>query len=281
MDLQQQLEQYVKKVKDRYESCRGNEAATKAALIAPLFGLLGYDITDPREWRPEYKADWGKGRSKDAVDWAFFVNDSRDSRDSHPAFLVEAKAVGQNIADYDEQLGEYFGQEQPGVVLGILTTGVQWRFFTDLDCQHVMDKESFLEWDVLKGPPPYDFLTILQRAKFNPDLIKTFANGKHRQTLLVVELSAILTPSPAFVKLALENLEDRNLTDKVVEEWRPILVNAIQEWAQQQRLDSSVESPMRRTSDSSPVGRSPGCRIFGKYATGTTLPFPFSVSDTL
>ena len=52
--------------------------------------------------------------------------------------------------------------------LGILTTGVQWRFFTDLDNENLMDNEPFLEWDVLNGPTPYEFLTILQRESSTP-----------------------------------------------------------------------------------------------------------------
>ena len=123
-NMKEQLEKYVIDVKDRYELCRGDEARTKAALIAPLFTILGYDVTNPRECQPEYKADFGKVRSKQPVDWAFSVNGSL-------AFLVEAKSVGKKIDRYDEQLGDYYAKEHGTVKLGILTTGTQWRFFTD------------------------------------------------------------------------------------------------------------------------------------------------------
>jgi len=172
------------------------------------------------------------------VDWAFSVNGSL-------AFLVEAKAVGKKIDRYDEQLGDYYAKEHGGVKLGILTTGVKWRFCTDLDKENVMDNEPFLEWEVLKGAIPYDFLTILQRDKFNPDLIKTFAKGKRRQSVLVKELTRLLEPSDEFVKLAIQNkemlFEDRNLTATVIQEWKPILASAIHEWAQQQRLTAVLE----------------------------------------
>ena len=141
--MKEQVEQYVKNVKERFEPCRDNEAATKAALIAPLFGILGYDMADPDECKPEYKADFGERRSIKPVDWAFCVNGSL-------AFLVEAKAVTKSIGNYDEQLGDYFAKGQPFVKLGVLTSGVQWRFFTDLDCEHVMDKEPFLKWALSK-----------------------------------------------------------------------------------------------------------------------------------
>ena len=61
--MKEQIEQYVRNVKERYESCRDNEAATKAALIAPLLDVLGYDMADPNECKPEYKVDFGERRS--------------------------------------------------------------------------------------------------------------------------------------------------------------------------------------------------------------------------
>jgi len=47
----------------------------------------------------------------------------------------------------------------------------------------------------------------------------------------VNELTKLLEPSSDFVKLAIKEIETRALHPNVVEEWRPILLNAIQEWA--------------------------------------------------
>ena len=58
-NLKEQVEQYVKRVTEFFGSCWDNEAATKACLIMPLFKILGFDETDPRECQPEYKADFG------------------------------------------------------------------------------------------------------------------------------------------------------------------------------------------------------------------------------
>ena len=110
---------YVKRVKSLYEKVKGigNEQATKSSLIGPLFALLGYDLADPEECVPEFKADFGKERSVKPVDWAFYQN-------GRPIFLVEAKDAAKKIGGYDEQLGDYFAKV-PDVKLGILTNGVQ------------------------------------------------------------------------------------------------------------------------------------------------------------
>jgi hypothetical protein len=56
----------------------------------------------------------------------------------------------------------------------------------------------------------------------------------------VEELNRLLEPSDEFVRLAIQNkerlLETRNLNAKVIQEWKPILVSAIHEWVQQQKL---------------------------------------------
>jgi hypothetical protein len=256
--MKEQLEQYVKRVKERQELCLGNEQATKASLIAPLFALLGYDLFDPRECKPEYRADFGKGeKAATPVDWAFLIDDAF-------AFFVEAKEVGAKLKNYAEQLGMYFAKGQPHVKLGIYTNGLQWRFYTDLDTEHIMDKEPFLTWDVLGDSLiPLNFLTLLQKSRFKQHLIRTFAEGIRRRSLLVDGLTRLLEePSPEFVKLAVQNIETRHLTPRVIAEWKPILANAIQDWAKRYTLAMDLEGTSggsrRRSDDESGGGTSGG-----------------------
>jgi hypothetical protein len=49
--MKEQLEQYVKRVKERHVDGRGNEQATKQSLTVPLFEILGYDTPLTRTWR--------------------------------------------------------------------------------------------------------------------------------------------------------------------------------------------------------------------------------------
>jgi hypothetical protein len=227
---------YVKRVRDLAEHVRGNEQATKQSLIGPLFTILGYDLTDPRECIPEFRADFGKDRSTKPIDWAFFEG-------GRPIFFVEAKEVGKKLAGYDEQLADYFAKA-PEAKLGVLTNGVQWRFFTDIVHPNVMDKEPFVKWDVIGDEePPFDFLTLLQKSQYNPQLIRTFAERKRAQNLLVAELNRLLEPSSEFVRLAVANIETRTLRDSVVESWKPVLANAIEEWAKQRMLSIVLNSP--------------------------------------
>lgn len=245
--MKTELEAFVQRVRDLSEHCAGNEQATKQSLIGPLFTLLGYDLTDPRECRPEYRADFGKERSVKPVDWAFL-------RDGKPSFFVEAKEVGRKLAGFDEQLADYFAKS-PEVKLGILTNGQHWRFFTDLENANVMDREPFVRWDVLNEEPPYDFLTLLQKSRYNPELVRTFATRRRNQNLLVGELARLLEPSPEFTKLAVANLETRSLTQNVVDSWRPVVAGALQEWVRQRMLSNVLASQPVQEAPSAPSPR--------------------------
>jgi hypothetical protein len=246
---------YVKKVKAIHEKVKGigNEQATKSSLIGPLFTLLGYDLADPEECVPEFKADFGKERSVKPVDWAFYQN-------GRPIFLVEAKDAGKKLGGYDEQLGDYFAKV-PDVKLGILTNGVMWRFFTDIINANVMDKEPFVKWDVLNDEqPPYDFLTLLQKSQFKTELVRTFARRQHEHNLLVNELDRLLEPAAEFTRLAIANIETRNLTASVVESWKPVVASAVVEWAKQRRLASVLThspSQVETNTPSEPEGERP------------------------
>ena len=70
---------YVKRVRELADHVRGNEQATKQSFIGPLFTILGYDLTDPRECVPEYRADFGQDRSVKPIDWEFMQGGVRSS----------------------------------------------------------------------------------------------------------------------------------------------------------------------------------------------------------
>lgn len=235
MDLKDRIAEYVKRVRELHDHVRGNEQATKMSLIVPLFKALDYDFFDPRECKPEYKVDFGRDRSVKPIDWAVFIN-------GKISFVVEAKEVGKQLKGYSEQLGDYFAKE-PLVNLGILTNGVTWRFYTDTTHANIMDKEPFLVWNVLEeDSPPLEFLTVLQKNEFNPQLVKTFAKRTVDQNLLIQQLDRLFEPSNEVIRLAIQNIESRKLTENVLNEWRPILKNAISTWIRERMLDMVITS---------------------------------------
>ena len=236
--MKETLAAYIKRVRELVDHVRDSEQATKHSLIGPLFTLLGYDMTDPRQVMPEFKCDFGKERSRLPIDWAFM-------RDGKPMFFVEAKAAGKKLTGYDEQLADYFAKA-PEAKMGILTNGVTWRFFTDLSSANIMDKEPFVKWDVLNDEhPPIEFLTVLQRESYNASLLATYAQRTRQQNLLVAELTRLLEPSSEFTKMAIQNLETRNLKESVIESWKPVVASALNEWSRQRALSTVLSAATR------------------------------------
>ena len=114
------------------------EEATKMSMIIPFFQLLGYDVFNPLEFCPEYTADVGIKKGE-KVDYAIIIN-------GDPAILIECKSCTETLDKHSSQLFRYFGTTT--AKFGILTNGVVYRFYTDLDESNKMDLTPFLEIDM-------------------------------------------------------------------------------------------------------------------------------------
>jgi len=82
------------------------EEAVKQALILPFLSLLGFDIYNPAELIPEYKAGWAKATEK--IDYCLCIH-------GKPVLFVEAKGPNEVLVNYDPQLAKYFNSHKKGV----------------------------------------------------------------------------------------------------------------------------------------------------------------------
>ena len=140
MTLKTDIQELAKAVPD-FRDVLTSEQATKQALVVPFIKALGYNVYDPREVVPEYVADLGTKRGE-KVDYAIM-------KDSVPVILIECKSITDKLngSTVKSQLFRYFVATSK-VRLGLLTNGVKYQFFSDLDNQNVMDLTPFLEVDL-------------------------------------------------------------------------------------------------------------------------------------
>jgi hypothetical protein len=116
------------------------EEATKNALVMPFIAALGYDVFDPDEVIPEFTADVGIKKGE-KVDYAL-------RRDGEIVMLVEAKKSRAELhVSHSSQLFRYFTVTKSRIA--VLTNGVVYRFFSDLEELNKMDEKPFLELDLL------------------------------------------------------------------------------------------------------------------------------------
>lgn len=133
-DVIKQFSERILSLKDTITT----EESTKMSLVVPLFQLLGYDVFNPNEFCPEYIADVGIKKGE-KVDYAILEN-------GQPNILVECKSCSEQLDKHSSQLFRYFGTSP--AKFGILTNGIIYRFYTDLEESNKMDLVPFLEIDM-------------------------------------------------------------------------------------------------------------------------------------
>ena len=137
------LEDDLRAISGRIPDLRGRistEEATKQSLVLPFLQALGYNVFDPTEIMPEFTADVGI-KQGEKVDYAVIC-------EGEPVILMECKKVSDSLASDHRvsQLYRYFGATH--VRIGVLTNGIVYRFFSDLESPNVMDTSPFLEVDL-------------------------------------------------------------------------------------------------------------------------------------
>lgn len=132
MELKTKLEHLSKKF-DTLKNDIKTEEATKNAFVMPFINALGYDIFNPKEVIPEYVADVGLKKGE-KVDYAILINDQ-------VSMIFECKHWKENLNDHTSQLHRYFGVSK--TKFGVLTNGYEYRFYTDLVSENIMDDTPF------------------------------------------------------------------------------------------------------------------------------------------
>ena len=139
MDLKDNIEELSKKI-EKYKDRVTNEEMTKTVFVLPFFDMLGYDTRNPFEFYAEFTADIADAKGE-KVDYAILIDDV-------PRILVECKDCNNTLENCDKQLTRYFNVTPAKI--GVLTNGIVYKFYTDLEKPNMMDEKPFLEINLLK-----------------------------------------------------------------------------------------------------------------------------------
>ncbi len=145
------------------------EQAAKTSLVLPFIQNLGYDIFDPLEVVPEFTADVGT-KQGEKVDYAIIL-------DRKPAIVFECKKVSDPLdPSRVSQLIRYFNNTDS--IVGVLTNGIVYKFFMDLDKENIMDQSPFLVIDITRpDAKEFDELNRFSKDAFDPEEIKSSASS--------------------------------------------------------------------------------------------------------
>lgn len=221
MDFIDQLKQFAKRVDTLKDSIQ-TEEATKTAIIMPFFSMLGYDVFNPQEFVPEYTADVGIKKGE-KVDYAIMKDDT-------PVILIECKSISENLERHDSQLFRYFGTTD--AKFAILTNGLIYRFFTDLDNPNKMDSDPFLSINILDiRENQVRELKKFCKSEFDIDSIfSTASELKYVHEFKDQFAEQVENPSDELTRLFLQGCYTGQKTQAVIEKFRPLLKKALNDY---------------------------------------------------
>ena len=203
MELKTKLEQLHQRVDNLKEQIQ-TEEATKNAFIMPFIQILGYDIFNPIEVIPEFVCDIGTKKGE-KVDYMIM-------KDGEPILVIECKHWKENADAYNSQLHRYYHVSKAR--FGILTNGIVYNFYTDLEKPNIMDEKPFLtiNLDDLKDSS----IKVLEKfTKTSYDLESILDSAESLKYIKAIrkEFEAeIDNPSDEFIKLLVNRFFDRPLT---------------------------------------------------------------------
>ena len=236
MDFIDEVRNLAEKALDLYGVIE-TEEATKNALVMPFISLLRYDVFDPREVVPEYTADVGIKKGE-KVDYAIL-------KDNSPAILFECKASNVDLDDsHINQLYRYFSAVQ-SARFGVLTNGIVYRFFSDIEADNRMDAKPFFELNLLNIRESL----VVELKKFTKEnfdienILSTASELKYTREIRSILSAEYESPTENFVRFCIGGVYSGMKTQSVIEQFADITKRAFHQFVNDQineRLKSAL-----------------------------------------
>lgn len=199
------------------------EEATKTSFVLPFISALGYNIFDPTEVTPELHADVGVKRGE-KVDYAIL-------KDGQPIILIECKDCRANLEQcHASQLYRYFSVTPARI--GVVTNGIVYRFFSDLEQPNRMDDKPFLEVDLLNlRDPAIQELKRLRKSSFDLDeMVSAASELKYTREIKRVFGELLVNPTEDFVRIFATQVYSGRMTQKVLEQFTDVVRRALSQY---------------------------------------------------
>ncbi len=249
MDFIDEIRAFAKNIPILSEKI-ATEEGTKNALIMPFIKILGYDVFNPNEVNPEFVADVGTKKGE-KVDYAIM-------KDGIAVILVECKPVSSDLGkDHASQLFRYFSVTPAKV--GILTNGIIYQFFTDLEAKNKMDQKPFLEINLLdiKEPLVAELKKFTKQGLNLDELEDTASQLKYTREIIQIINKEFSKPSEEFVKFFAKQVYSKILTAQAKDKFTLITKEALNQFLSEkinERLKSAMEPETPKKSAAQPEG---------------------------
>lgn len=236
MDFKDQFRQLAERVVSLKEQIN-TEEATKNAFIMPFIQMLGYDVFNPLEVVPELDCDLVKKKGE-KIDYAI-------KKDGDAVILIECKHWKQDLNLHDTQLQRYFVASKAR--FGILTNGIVYRFYTDLEKPNIMDVKPFLEID-LENIKDYQIEEVkkFHKSYFDTDnILSTASELKYMAGLKAVIRSEFAAPTAEMVKLLSKRVYNGVITPKLLDQFTELVKRSLSSYVNEvisERLNVAINT---------------------------------------
>lgn len=228
-DFDDRIRDLAARIPSQLEHIRTEEAC-KSALVMPFINALGYNVFDPREVTPELVADVGTKKGE-KVDYAIL-------RDGKPIMLFECKGCDCNLDNaHASQLYRYFSVTDAR--FGILTNGLVYRFFSDLDASNRMDAKPFLEINLLAlDEVLVGELAKFSKASFDIDaILATASELKYMKEIKRVLANEMQEPSEELVRFFLSRVYEGRATTTIRGQFAELVRRSLHEFVSERVRD--------------------------------------------
>ena len=255
MELHNQLKALADKIhqlKDKIET----EESTKHAFVLPFINILGYDTFNPTEVVPEFTADLGLKKGE-KVDYAIFQN-------GNPILIVECKNWREDLNVHNSQLFRYFHVTKTR--FSLLTNGIEYRFYTDLEEPNKMDEKPFLEFDITTVKENMvNEIAKFHKSNFDGDSIVDNASSlKYTREIKRLISEELIIPSHDFVRLFANKAYSGRLTERVMEEFKELVQKAFNQTNSEKvndRLNAAINKEAEKQQEDNVETQEPESKI--------------------
>lgn len=206
----------------------------------PFFQLLGYDVFNPLEFCPEFTADVGIKKGE-KVDYAILL-------DGEPIILIECKSISEKLTKHDSQLFRYFGTTS--AKFGILTNGIEYKFFTDLEETNKMDTTPFFIFNILElRDSQVQEIAKFRKETFDVENIASAASELKYLSALKTYLSEQFeNPGEDFIRYLVNQIYDGVKTKNTIEKFTPIISKGLKQIINE-KVNDKLNAALKSTGD--------------------------------
>jgi predicted type IV restriction endonuclease len=163
-----------------------------------------------------------------------------------PIILIEAKSINEKLEKHDSQLYRYFGTTK--AKFAILTNGIEYKLFTDLDEPNKMDEKPFITFNLLdlKDSQYYE-IAKFRKNEFNIESVLNSASELKFTNAIKILLSKEWDdPSDEIIRHILNDVYPGVKTKKVIDSFRDIVKKSMSQFITE-KVNEKLQKALKST----------------------------------